>query len=145
MNNDNSFFKYNLVNQPTLNIPGNEYINAAGAHKKDSSRLIIQSLLQKPQGKNASSITSLDQAKLFIETVLGGIKETNYLEFYAAQMLTSSNLSASNSSSTDFMTNLASYWALQPQDSFIEDVLEETQKSLTARNLFSQEEKISGI
>ena len=145
LNNDNSFFKYNLVNQPALNIPGNEYINAAGAHKKDSSRLIIQSLLQKPQGKNASSITSLDQAKLFIETVLGGIKETNYLEFYAAQMLTSSNLSASNSSSTDFMTNLASYWALQPQDSFIEDVLEETQKSLTARNLFSQEEKITGI
>ena len=145
LNNDNSFFKYNLVNQPTLNIPGNEYINAAGAHKKDSSRLIIQSLLQKPQGKNASSITSLDQAKLFIETVLGGIKETNYLEFYAAQMMTASNLSASNSSSTDFMTNLASYWALQPQDSFIEDVLEETQKSLTARNLFSQEEKISGI
>ena len=145
LNNDNSFFKYNLVNQPTLNIPGNEYINAAGAHKKDSSRLIIQSLLQKPQGKNASSITSLDQAKLFIETVLGGIKETNYLEFYAAQMMTASNLSASNSSSTDFMTNLASYWALQPQDSFIEDVLEETQKSLTARNLFSQEEKITGI
>lgn len=145
LNNDNSFFKYNLVNQPALNIPGNEYINAAGAHKKDSSRLIIQSLLQKPQGKNASSITSLDQAKLFIETVLGGIKETNYLEFYAAQMLTSSNLSASNSSSTNFMTNLASYWALQPQDSFIEDVLEETQKSLTARNLFSQEEKITGI
>ena len=145
LNNDNSFFKYNLVNQPALNIPGNEYINAAGAHKKDSSRLIIQSLLQKPQGKNASSINSLDQAKLFIETVLGGIKDTNYLEFYAAQMLTSSNLSASNSSSTDFMTNLASYWALQPQDSFIEDVLEETQKSLTARNLFSQEEKITGI
>ncbi len=145
LNNDNSFFKYNLVNQPTLNIPGNEYINAAGAHKKDSSRLIIQSLLQKPQGKNASSISSLDQVKLFIETVLGGIKETNYLEFYAAQMLTSSNLSASNSSSIDFMTNLASYWALQPQDSFIEDVLEETQKSLTARNLFSQEEKITGI
>ncbi len=145
LNNDNSFFKYNLVNQPTLNIPGNEYINAAGAHKKDSSRLIIQSLLQKPQGKNASSITSLDQAKLFIETVLSGIKETNYLEFYAAQMMTSSNLGITNSSSTDFMTNLASYWALEPQDSFIEDVLEETQKSVTARNLFSQEEKITAM
>ncbi len=145
LNNDNSFFKYNLVNQPTLNIPGNEYINAAGAHKKDSSRLIIQSLLQKPQGKNASSVTSLDQANLFIETVLSGIKDTNYLEFYAAQMMTASNFGASNSSSTDFMTNLASYWALQPQDSFLEDVLEETQKSVTARNLFSQEEKITSI
>jgi zinc protease len=60
-------------------------------------------------------------------------------------MMTASNFGASNSSSTDFMTNLASYWALQPQDSFLEDVLEETQKSVTARNLFSQEEKITSI
>ena len=145
LNNDGSFFKYNLVNQPTLNIPGNEYINAAGAHKKESSRLIIQSLLQKPQGKDSSSITSLDQAQLFIETVLSGIKETNYLEFYAAQMMAVSNLSASNSSSTDFMTNLASYWSLVPYDSFIEEVLEETNKSSTAANLYSQEEKIASI
>ncbi len=145
LNNDSSFFKYNLVNQPSLNIPGNEYVNAAGAHKKESSRLIIQSLLQKPQGKNASSITSLDQAQLFIETLLSGIKESNYLEFYAAQMMAVSKLVSSNSSSTDFMTNLASYWALQPYDSFIEDVLEESGKSSTAANLYSQEEKISSI
>jgi len=145
LNNDNSLFKNNLVNQTRLNIPGNEYINAASAHKKDSSRLIIQSILQKPQDKNLSSVTSLEQAKLFIETVLNGIKETDYLEFYAAQMMTVSNLSSSNSSSTDFMTNLASYWALEPEDSFIEEVLEESQKSLTAGNLFSKEEKIRGI
>ena len=145
LNNDGSFFKYNLVNQPSLNIPGNEYINAAGAHKKESSRLIIQSLLQKPQGKNASSITSLDQAQLFTDTVLSGIKETNYLEFYAAQMMAVSNLGAGNSSSTDFMTNLASYWALEPFDSFTEEVLEETQKSSTAANLYSQEQKIADI
>ena len=145
LNNDASFFKYNLVNQPTLNIPGNEYINAAGAHKKESSRLIIQSLLQKPQGKNASSVTSLDQAQLFVDTVLSGIKETNYLEFYAAQMMALSNLGASNSSSTDFMTNLASYWALTPYDSFTEDVLELTNKSSTAANLYSQEQKIAGL
>ena len=145
LNNDGSFFKYNLVNQPTLNIPGNEYINAAGAHKKESSRLIIQSLLQKPQGKNASSITSLDQAQLFIETVLSGIKETNYLEFYAAQMMAVSSLGAGNSSSSDFMTNLASYWALAPYDSFTEDVLELTNKSSVAANLYSQEQKIADI
>ena len=145
LNNDGSFFKYNLVNQPTLNIPGNEYINAAGAHKKESSRLIIQSLLQKPAGKNASSITSLDQAQLFVDTVLSGIKETNYLEFYAAQMMAMSNLGAGNSSSTDFMTNLASYWALAPYDSFTEDVLELANKSTTAANLYSQEQKIADL
>ena len=145
LNNDNSFFKYNLANQPTLNIPGNEYINAAGAHKKGSSRLIIQSLLQKPEGKNASSITSLDQTNLFIQTVLSGIKETNYLEYYAAQMMAVSNLQASNSSSTDFMSNLASYWALQPYDSFIEETLDKTNKSLIAANLYSQEQKIADL
>lgn len=145
LNNDASFFKYNLVNQPDLNIPGNEYINAAGAHKKNSSRLIIQSLLQKPQGKNASSITSLDQAELFINTVTSGIKETNYLEFYTAQMMTVSNLRASNSSSTNFMENLAAYWALQPYDSFNEEVLESTNSSTTAANLYSREKKITSL
>ena len=47
-NNDYSFFKYNLLNLGELNIPGDEYINASSAHKKNSNRLIIQTLLQKP-------------------------------------------------------------------------------------------------
>ncbi len=145
LNNDNSFFKYNLVNEPSLNIPGNEYINAAGAHKKDSSRLIIQSLLQKPQGKNADSITSLDQAQLFITNVQSGIKETNFVEYYIAQQYAVNNLSLINSSSTDFMTSLASYWALQQYDSFIEDVLDSGELSTTAANLFSRSQKLSSI
>lgn len=145
LNNDNSFFKYNLVNQPSLNIPGNEYINAAGAHKKDSSRLIIQSLLQKPQGKNDSSVTSIDQAQLFIDTVTEGIKETNYIEYYIAQQLAVNNLSLINSSSTDFMTNLASYWALQPYDSFTEEILDSGNGSQIAANLFSRNQKLAEI
>lgn len=150
LNNDNSFFKYNLVNQPTLNIPGNEYINAAGAHKKDSSRLIIQSLLQKPEGKNASSVTSLDQAELFIDTVLSGIEQTNYMEFYIAQQACINNLSLINSSSTDFMSNLCAYWAMQPYDSFLEEVLDKNEEqgsgsSTTALNLFSRSTKIEQL
>ena len=145
LNNDGSFFKYNLANQPSLNIPGNEYINAGSAHKKDSSRLIIQSLLQKPQGKNADSITSLDQSELFVNTVLDGIKETNYMEYYVAQQLAIANLSMSNSSSTDFMTNLASYWAMLQYDSFTEEVLDSGEASITAANLFSRSQKLSEI
>ena len=150
LNNDNSFFKYNLVNQPTLNIPGNEYINAAGAHKKDSSRLIIQSLLQKPEGKNASSITSLDQAQLFIDTVLSGIDQTNYMEFYIAQQVCINNLSLINSSSTDFMSNLCAYWAMMPYDSFLEEVLDKDEEqgsgnSTTALNLLSRSTKIQQL
>ena len=145
LNNDSSFFKYNLVNQPALNIPGNEYINAGSAHKKDSSRLIIQSLLQTPQGKNAGSITSLDQAELFVSTVLDGIKETNFMEYYVAQQFAITNLSLINSSSTDFMTNLATYWALQQYDSFTEDVLDSADISTTAANLFSRSQKLASI
>ena len=145
LNNDGSFFKYNLVNQPALNIPGNEYVNASGAHKKDSSRLIIQSLLQKPQGKNSGSITSVDQAELFINTVKSGIKETNFMEYYVAQQYAVNNLSLINSSSTDFMTNLAAYWALQPYDSFVEEVLDSTAASTTAANLFSRSQKLASI
>ena len=144
LNNDNSFFKYNLVNLPSLNIPGNEYINAASAHKKDSSRLIIQSLLQKSEDKK-STVTSLDQAKLFIETTLSGIKDTNFMEFYIAQQNAISNMTLINSSSTDFMDNLSSYWALQPYDSFIEDILDENETSTTAQSLFSRSYKLGEI
>ncbi|MBO4533672.1 MAG: insulinase family protein [Treponema sp.] len=143
LNNDNSFFKYNLVNEPVLNIPGNEYINAASAHKKDSSRLIIQSLLQKPEGKNAASVTSLDQAQLFINNVLSGIEQSNFMEFYVAQQVCINNLSLINSSSTDFMSNLCAYWAMQPYDSFMEEVLDTA--SVTALNLFSRSNKIEQL
>ena len=150
LNNDYSFFKHKLVEEAGLNIPGNEYINAASAHKKNSSRLIIQSLLQKPQDKKLSSLTSLDQAKLFIEKAIEGIKETSLMEFYAAQQNCQINLDFMNSSSTDFMTALASYWAIQPYDSVSEASVEAiTQKfqtdSATAVNLFSQGDKIAEL
>ena len=60
-------------------------------------------------------------------------------------MMTVSNLRASNSSSTDFMENLAAYWALQPYDSFNEEVLESTNSSTTAANLYSREKKITSL
>lgn len=145
LNNDSSFFKYNLVNQPALNIPGNEYINAASAHKKDSSRLIIQSLLQKPGVKSLSGTTSFDQVQLFTQNVIDGIKDTNFLEYYIAQQVSVNNLSLINSSSTDFMSNLASYWAIQPNDSFIEETLDQNNNSLTAQNLFSKAQKLEQI
>ncbi len=150
LNNDYSYFKYKLTQEAALNIPGNEYINADSAHKKDSSRLIIQSLLQKPEDKKYASMSSLEQAELFLELMQSGFKESSLLEFYAAQQNCQNNLMLLNSSSTDFMTNLASYWAMQPYDSFAEAELsdlsdENSCDSPTALNLFSRAGKISSL
>ena len=49
-----------------------------------------------------------------------------------------------NSSSTDFMENLSAYWAIQPFDSFNEEVFDNN-SSLTAQNLFSRTNKLSQI
>ncbi|MBR6340872.1 MAG: insulinase family protein [Treponema sp.] len=145
LNNDASSFKYKLVNRADLNIPGNEYINAAAAHKKDSSRLIIQSLLQKSQDKNSSAVNSLEQAEAFVNQVKAGITEISPLEYYAAQQAAIANLSMLNSSSTDFMTNLAAYWALEQYDSFDEEVFDSALISTTAANLFSRSQKLAAI
>ena len=51
LNNDVSSFKSNLLELSQLNIPGAEYINISAAHKRNSSRLIIQALMQPPENK----------------------------------------------------------------------------------------------
>ncbi len=145
LNNDASTFKNNLVNLTKLAIPGNEYINAAAAHKKDSSRLIIQTLLQKPENKEDTKITSDQQAELFIKTAKEAIQNSYPEEFYFAKQNSIYNLSLINSSSSDFMDNLAAYWAMAPYNSFTEQALDSTDKSLTAANYFAREENISQI
>lgn len=46
-NDDSSPFKKSLIQEETLGIRGAEYVNVASAQKKDSSRLIVQALLEK--------------------------------------------------------------------------------------------------
>ena len=145
LNNDGSSFKYALVNLPELAIPGNEYINAAAAHKKDSSRLIIQSLLQKPEDKKLADITSDKQVSIFVQTAAQAVNAVTPPEYFFAQQNSISNISLINSSSAEFMQNLSSYWATCPYDSFTEEILDQTEGSVTAANLFSRGEKIAQI
>ena len=57
LNENDSAFKTSLTSDSSLKILGAEYINVASAQKKNSSRLIIQSLL----GKNdVSPVTQMD-------------------------------------------------------------------------------------
>lgn len=145
LNNNYSSFKQKLTDIPSLAIPGNEYIDAAAAHKKESSRLIIQSLLQKPEGKAAEKTTSIEQAELFVQTALEAINNCTQQEFYFAQQNAVYNLSAINSSAVNFMENLSAYWATCPYDSLLEEVFDSPENSHTAANYFSRGQKFSAV
>ena len=145
LNNNGSSFKYELVSLPQLAIPGNEYVNAAAAHKKESSRLIIQSLLQKPQEKEYAKINSDEQIALFLKTVTDSLNKCSQEEFFYAQQNAIYNLSLINSSSSDFMENLSAYWGICNYDSFSETALDETEKSSVAANYFSRSQRLSAI
>ena len=65
---EGSLFKQQVLSFEELNIPGDEYINVSAAHKKDSSRLIIQTLLQPPENKKKAAATnSFKQTQLFLK------------------------------------------------------------------------------
>lgn len=145
LNNDGSSFKYNLVNLPQLAIPGNEYINAAAAHKKDSSRLIIQSLLQIPEAKEYAKTTSLEQVDQFIQSLKESLQNCSQGEFIYAQQNAIYNLSLINSSSSDFMAQLSAYWGTAQFDSFVETTFSDTTNSSTAENYFSRSQKLSNL
>lgn len=135
LNNNYSFFKYNLLNLPELNIPGDEYIYASSAHKKNSSRLIIQTLLQPPQDTKIKT-NSLAQSIKFYEQVKFGFTQINNGEFtaYKDQLINDMNFTSSNSAT--FMDKLAEYWAIDPYSDFLEESLSScvTVKSLLSRN-----------
>ncbi len=109
LNNDNSTFKTKLVENSRLNIPGNEYINAAALHEKGSSRLIIQTLLQKPEDKKIK-ITSAQQAEEFTAEVLNIASYISEGEFLYAKELLSQSLESDCSNARTFMKKLADFW-----------------------------------
>lgn len=141
LNNNASTFKQKLADLPELAILGNEYIDVSAAHKKGSSRLIIQSLLQKPEDKKYKDITSTEQAALFVSTAIQAINDSFPQEFIFAQQNAMLNLSFINSSSTSFMSSLASYWAMFPYDSYTEEAMDYAKGSPTAANLFYRNQK----
>ena len=106
-NQDFSSFKKNLLQENTLNIRGAEYINAASAHKNGSSRVIIQSLLE----KNKKS--PLEQTELFIKKVKEGANITPSEEFDFSKDFLHAQFNEITASSKVFMEHLAEYWALE--------------------------------
>lgn len=113
LNNNASVFKTKLVENPRLNIPGDEYINASAVYEKGTARLIIQTLLQKPEDKKIK-ISSAEQAQEFIEEILKiGDSSSNYAsegELLQAKNALNQKLEADAANSQSFMNRLADFW-----------------------------------
>jgi len=109
LNNDYSAFKNELLKESSLLIPGYDYINAAAAHKNNSSRLIIQSILQ----KNKKS-TSLSQVLKFIALAKAGIEKLDEADtFYASQSILS-DFERRRQNSLTYMEKLSEFWVYKP-------------------------------
>lgn len=139
INNNSSFFKFNLLNQEDLNIPGDEYINCQSAYKSNSNRLIIQSLLQTPEDKKlAQNTTSVTQALNFLKQVRIGIEQITYGEFTFFQKQLTFDINFLGSSTAVFMDRLASWWAIDPYFRAYEDILDNENGSTTVQNFLNR-------
>lgn len=144
LNNNNSFFKFNLLSQADLNIPGDEYINAASATKKDSNRLIIQTLLQTPEDKALAKRTnSVTQSLSFLKQVKTGIELINPGEFYAYQKQLGFDMAFLDSSSTVFMDKLSSWWAIEPFTVEYEELLDNNNGSTTVQSFLNRTKRLN--
>ena len=112
---EGSLFKQLILGYSELNIPGDEYINVSAAHKKDTSRLIIQTLLQPPEGKKAAAATnSFKQSQLFLAQ-LNQIKNVvQPEEFEYAKNQSEYSLNQTQALPQKLMERLSAFWALQP-------------------------------
>ena len=139
---EGSLFKQQVLSFEELNIPGDEYINISAAHKKDSSRLIIQTLLQPPENKKAAAATnSYKQTELFLKQLelLPQIVQTEEYEYAKNQLEYSLNRTAAVPSA--LMQTLSEFWALEPYYEGNETDIDDY-ASQTARRLMDRTQKL---
>ena len=137
-----SLFKQQVLSFGELNIPGDEYINVSAAHKKDSSRLIIQTLLQPPENKKAAASTnSFKQTELFLQQLklIPQILHPEEFEYAKNQLEYSLNRKAAIS--YEVMQTLSEFWSVQPYSTPIEND-SGNYNSQTARMLMSRTQKL---
>lgn len=140
LDNNFSSFKTSLLQKEELKIPGDEYINAAAAHKKDSSRLIMQTLML--GNKNTSSVKQVNE---FVKQTSFYCTHINPNEFYFAQQQSSAEINAINSSSPQLMEKLSNFWAIEPYEVLQEQALEKPYGSLTLQKLLSRAQTVKEL
>ncbi len=139
---EGSLFKQQVLSFEELNIPGDEYINVSAAHKKDSSRLIIQTLLQPPENKKQAAATnSYKQTELFLNQIALIPQLVHPQEYEYAKNQLEYSLNRTADVPFELMHTLSDFWALQPYSQNEESDLEGF-NSMTAKQLMSRPQKL---
>lgn len=144
LNNDASIFKQQILNIQELNIPGAEYINISPAHKRDSSRLIIQTLMQPPENKSLS-VTSEEQVQDFISQVNNISSSIDAIEIMFAKKQLEASLNSISSTPATLMQNLCDYWAYEPFIQTSESDREMYEDSVLTSMMLQQSKNINNI
>lgn len=126
-NNENSTFKQNILNNEILNIPGDEYIDISSAHKKDTTRLIIQTLMQSTttnvqnppnntknsttNTKNSPKIDVINQVNTFLSAV--SKLSVSQEEFFYGKTKLNAETDFYFSTPSFLMEKLTNFWQLQ--------------------------------
>jgi len=144
LNFNNSSLKQALLSKKELNIPGDEYINIAAAHKKDNSRIIIQSLLQNPEAAN-SKITPCMQAQIFYDEITSLQKKLSPIEIQTAKQKLFFSFNDIISTPEIFMENLAEFWAIQQYASptYYMQTTQNNLVSQTLQDFLNRKEKLN--
>lgn len=106
LNQNNSSLKQQLTEKKELNILAGDYINVDSSHKNGSSRMIVQSLLEK------SDVSAFTQTENFRTILLSQISNFSREEFEAAKYFLANRFRISLSDSTSFMNLLSQFWAI---------------------------------
>ncbi|MDY2839017.1 MAG: insulinase family protein [Treponema sp.] len=142
LNNNNSSFKKSALEIEELNIPGDEYINVSSAHKRNCSRLIIQTLLQIPENKKIKT-TSVKQTNSFIEQILSIPEKTSDLEILSGKNLINFEMNKITNNPGELCQYLTDFWAYEPYFQSDENLENDSfEKSTTTRLMLSRYNKI---
>lgn len=106
---NNSLLKKRLVQNESLGILAEEYINASFSYQGLQSRIIIQSLLQN------SNVSPMKQAKDFTQTINDSINFTQFDATSATRKITGQTNLAKDSAS-QFAKSLAYNWSYEKND-----------------------------
>ena len=142
LNDNNSNYKQSLLELERINIPGDEYINVSAAHQKDNSRLIIQTLLQKPENKKIKT-NSCQQALEFTDKTIKIPELINQFEFQMGKNILINNMNNISGNPIEVMNNLSAFWAISPYYYSFETDSENYKNSKTTAQMMSRINRIA--
>ena len=140
LNGDFSSFKAEILQNNSLLIPGPDYINAVSAHKNDSSRVIIQSILQKNK-----KLSSTEQILQFVKAAENGIQKLEEQDLLYARQTFWSEAEKIKYDSFSYMKNISDFWVHKPFLQFEEIPFVNKNNCILTSMMDFQKKKIDGL